>query len=559
MGGTRRPKPVPQDEGYTELRVDLSSDEGEFRLRRALAGGEVSIHAIYAGEADYALHSPDGPDGESSETLLDEDVGDLLVRLSGASGMQVLRSASKRGGMTGADLRHWFLLSQPAMISEDATSGSGYGQPQRLAAFHVFLSGVDDSSIVLSKSKAEVQQIAGQIIATEKELDRARSILPEGLVREELRESLGRLDDSLYAISQQHKVRSKELREIRHTIGTMAGALRGVRSSLVQSAAMLQRFELLANKYRNDISRLGAVQEGVAYFETLPEAPCPLCGTHFANQPMAETGDKKSRTAYIRALGSEVSKIESLLSGLSATTTHERSRVERLTAEEREFASGLSYLEQSELQALQVLQGELRADPQELAMKRTEVSAQLDVFDEIDRLGKEVALLKGTKRNPRTTVTREAAAASEDVSDRVLRLLQDWGLSDVKSVSLDGAACDLIINGRARLSYGAGRRSVFLAALSIGLMEHCLAEAYPHLGVLVIDSPLKAYADPEAMDEEEVPLSTVRDGFYAWLDAREALGQVIVLENEKVNLNSLTRMKPIEFDTPGSDRRGFFP
>lgn len=144
MGGTRRPKPVPQDEGYTELRVDLSSDEGEFRLRRALAGGEVSIHAMYVGDADYALHSPDGPDAERSEMLVDEDVGDLLVRLSGASGMQVLRSASKRGGMTGADLRHWFLLSQPAMISEDATSGSGYGQPQRLAAFHVFLGPVLD-------------------------------------------------------------------------------------------------------------------------------------------------------------------------------------------------------------------------------------------------------------------------------------------------------------------------------------------------------------------------------------------------------------------------------
>lgn len=84
-------------------------------------------------------------------------------------------------------------------------------------------------------------------------------------------------------------------------------------------------------------------------------------------------------------------------------------------------------------------------------------------------------------------------------------------------------------------------------------------QLYPHLGVLVIDSPLKAYADPETLDEEEVPLSTVRDGFYAWLDTRGALGQVIVLENEKVNLGSLTRMKPIEFDSPGSDRRGFFP
>src|SRR6202012_5460781 len=108
LGGDKHPKILPEDEGYTSLALEFTSGESSYRIERALRGGGAAI-----------LETKAAADGLPREVPLEVDEGELLVSLSGAADRKILRSTSEKGSVTGGDLRHWFLLSQPNMISEN--------------------------------------------------------------------------------------------------------------------------------------------------------------------------------------------------------------------------------------------------------------------------------------------------------------------------------------------------------------------------------------------------------------------------------------------------------
>lgn len=108
--------------------------------------------------------------------------------------MQILRSQSDKGPVTGDDVRHWSLLSQTAILSEEPTSGSGFGVPKRIASFNLFLTGSDDTSIQLRKSTAEVERIKGQLTSAEDAYRRIQAGLPSDVVRADVSDALERVD-----------------------------------------------------------------------------------------------------------------------------------------------------------------------------------------------------------------------------------------------------------------------------------------------------------------------------------------------------------------------------
>ena len=209
---------------------------------------------------------------------------------------------------------------------------------------------------------------------------------------------------------------------------------------------------------------------------------------------------------------------------------------------------------------LQSARIEFTADPKSLALRRSDLSAQLSNFDEMQRLAVEIARLKKAAVRKRITVIREGGTFGRDVANRAKVILHAWGFDAIENIALDDEACDLRIDDRARLSYGAGVRGLYLSSLVIALMEHALERGHPHLGVVVLDSPLKTYADPDSTEDLEVPPETVIDKFYGWLSTWSGRGQVIVLENEPVKPETAALLDPIVFTrTRGKGRYGFYP
>ena len=317
---------------------------------------------------------------------------------------------------------------------------------------------------------------------------------------------------------------------------------------------MIGRFELLEQKYSNDLERLGAAHEGVAFFEELPAVACPLCRTPTAAQTEAQDVKPETAGRYRAAINAEAGKIRGLRTGLLTALEGERRRFGSWQADVDRFSSELNALQNREAMVIQGTRIEFSADPKQLAVRRTELSAQ------IERLQVEIERLKKQKLRPKVQVNRDGGTSGRSVANAALGYLMHWGFTDIENISLDAEACDLVLNDRTRLSFGAGLRALYLSALVIALMEHALEQGHPHLGVVVIDSPLKAYADPDSDETHDVPVATVTEKFYAWLAEFSGRGQIIVLENERISAETSEKLKPIQFTKkPGVGRSGFYP
>lgn len=545
LGGDKLPKTFPLAEGYQELQLSFQSDGFEYEVRRALIGGQPAVYWKAAGSEE----------GQAFEAL-EQDLSELLVERSGAAGKQIIRSLSDRGPVTGDDVRHWSLWSQTAILSEVPTSGDGFAATKRIASFSLFLTGMDDAAVTLRKKTSEVDRIKGQLSSAEDALKRVQVGLPSDAKRNDVSDALDRVDEVLIAMSTQYEQRAVKLRDLRREIGDASDGLAKSTNAQNHAKSMIDRFELLEQKYSNDMERLGAANEGVAFFQELPSVPCPLCRT----PPDAQDLRPEAASKYRAAINAEAEKIRSLRAGLLVALAGERRRLQILQTAVGEFSTQFAALQSREALVLQGTRIEFSADPKQLAIRRSELSAQLSIFDEMERLRAEIDRLKKLKLRPKVQVNREGGTSGRSVADAARGYLEHWGFTDIENIGLDAEACDLTLNDRARLSFGAGRRALYLSALVIALMEHALEQGHPHLGVVVIDSPLKAYADPDSDEQHDVPLTTVTEKFYCWLASFAGRGQIIVLENERISAKVAGPLALIEFTgVPGAGRAGFYP
>ncbi|AJY62446.1 hypothetical protein [Burkholderia glumae] len=472
LGGEKTPKKVPEDDGYELLELEFSYGTDTYIVRRALRGGGAHIFrsaramegasgasadAQSAGDKQALMDAPEGM------TPVEVDLSQLVVELSGAAGKQILRSKSKRGPVTGSDIRHWFMLSQPTVISEDPTSGASHSErPQRMAAFHLFLTGDDDSAVALAKSQAEKDRLFGQLTSAQDALSRVMTGIDLDATRVNVEGAIERVDEALSELSRQYDARAAQLRGVRGQIVESTDALRKHATRANHSQAMLDRFELLDQKYVSDLERLGALDEGVAHFAALDAVPCPLCSTPIELHVAPTDLGKRAPGSYRKAVAAESQKIAGLRAGLLHSIAIEQRRFADATEQANLIRGRLRELEKEEARRISGTRVEFQADPKELAVRRSELAAQLGAFDEKERLEAEIERLKKLRVSRAAPITREAGEPAKAVAGVVKSMLVDWGFDDVHQVTLDTGECDLVINDRPRLSYGAGKRGIFL-------------------------------------------------------------------------------------------------
>lgn len=256
----------------------------------------------------------------------------------------------------------------------------------------------------------------------------------------------------------------------------------------------------------------------------------------------------------------ELEKIIVLQQGLALALAREHDRSDKLKQSVGNLRAELNVLEATEKARVNETRYEFSGDPK-LAVRRSALSEQLAKFDEEAQLIAELTQLTKAKKQKRTPLSRNVGDAATKVAAHAKRYLHAWGFTGIQSVLLDTHACDLIVDSRARLDFGAGKRAIFLTALTIAVMEYAVGNGHPHLGVVVIDSPLKSYADPKSKEQRDVEVSTVTDRFYAWLAKWEGPGQLVILENQEIKIESSALLKPLEFVGDGDEdgRQGFYP
>ncbi|MDR5743601.1 hypothetical protein QCE73_10610 [Caballeronia sp. LZ029] len=571
LGGDTPPDEIPESKGYDSVylevrggrnaeaiideserqatldldEVDSAVDPSVFTIVRALAGG---AEAIYRGPIERAAAMP----------KLKFDCNELIKRLVGVSGSQVFRKAGVKANITSSPLRHWSLLAQTAIGAKDNILGDSNSRTERSAVLALIMTGVDDTAIQAGLSTDQRKAAGGGAEATRQMIKNLQADFPDGVPQQEIEEALARVDATLEALSKQQKSRSQAVEHVRLELAHSAKKLRACETELAQSAGLVSRFKLLGSKYQSDLDRLVALDESNAVYTLLEDVPCPLCGTTLPSDAKIALNSTDNLSLQRRAISAEADKIYRQQVGLADSLEFEESRRAELARKQKSLSTRLEELSRQERQLIDAGVGEFGHSATDLAEHKTLLFTQLRAFKEIARLTAETARLDSISTGKNARIERHLTQDGNQISKRVLDLLKTWGL-EVASVTFDASAFDIRVDGRKRTSFGHGVRALLLTAFYVALLEHAETLHRPHPGFVVIDSPLKNYADKEPLDSN-VPLSTVRARFYEWLSSWTGPGQLIVLENERPPAPAADAMRPIQFTKiEGVGRRGLFP
>ena len=180
----------------------------------------------------------------------------------------------------------------------------------------------------------------------------------------------------------------------------------------------------------------------------------------------------------------------------------------------------------------------------------------LDRAQELEGLLAEASALRKRERasGPSSAVS---SGEAEQFSKHVEALLRAWHFPNLDRVTFSEDDQDIVISGRPRGGHGKGVRAITRAAFNLGLLRLCSRDERPFPGMVLIDSPLVVYREPDT--GEDVFPHDVKDAFYRSV-AAEVIGvQVIILENDEPPTDVRGSANCISFTGTGDGRRGFIP
>lgn len=339
----------------------------------------------------------------------------------------------------------------------------------------------------------------------------------------------------------------------------MLGELRRTRSRRDHRRELQTRFALLREQYESDLERLALVAQAGGRLEQLTEERCPVCGAAAEHQQHAHRDDHLGAGEIAESCRAEAAKIGVLIRDLHSTIEANATELARLEVQEEEQSRQLADVDRELSGALQPRVAATSRALREAEAARSRGLQAVTLLQQAADINTRLANARATVVPTRAEGSTEGAssAEAEAFSRRVQALLETWHFPDVDRVTWSERNQDIILSGRARSSYGKGKRAIMRAAFNLGLLRMLIDEERPSPGLVVIDSPLVVYREPDAGEEAFPP--AVKQHFYEAVadDFKDA--QVIILENEEPLASVRSDARVELFTGTASGRRGFFP
>ena len=262
----------------------------------------------------------------------------------------------------------------------------------------------------------------------------------------------------------------------------------------------------------------------------------------------------------VRACKAEAAKTKKLLQDLQTTLKSNAVEVEQLGLEQlasrAELESACAKLQtqlQPRIQAAiqRIQQSQSLRDACSRGLELLERSRELDIM---------LAQAKAPRKKVRAdspSFTTVSVGEAEQLSKDVEGLLRAWCFPKLDRVTFSEETQDVVISGQPRGSHGKGVRAITRAAFNLALLQLCTREERPFPGVVLIDSPLVVYREPDA-EEGGFP-HEVKDAFYRSIAATFQDTQVIILENDAPPESILGFANVVAFTGNESGRYGFIP
>lgn len=566
FGADEMTKRIPEAEPYSTLFVQFENDSGEIlTIERHLSGGELAAH--YCSIEDIKEKGTVLSAKRSGRSRA-FDVTEAILTFAGIP-EAVLRK-NDRGSVQRLTLRLLMpvvLVDEISIIDEvsPVLGKAAFDETARKRMFAYMLTGKDDDGIIEAEKveiararlKAQIGVISDLLEPIEIRLSQ-QPASDENTI-DKVETAIGRLSASLAEASGERAELQAERLEATQT-------LQRAQSQIVAADELLTRYRLLDARYGSDLDRLDFVSEGAHFFEGLQAVTCPLC-----EQPMTDEHAHAalSISGVMESARAEAAKILGQKKDLAAA-------IQTLEAikgkHEKDSASASATLERTDRRIAEVIAPAVRettARLETLVARRIELEGRRSDEEQAQTLRTLRSDLEGAggSKTPKREWESLPSTALRDLCIQIEAVLKEWQWKGEGRVEFDKDDFDIVVDGQARQSHGKGVRAVLHSAFVIGLLRHCKKGGRPHLGMVIIDSPLTSY-------KKNIPgraASTSKDGpvdegieaaFWKSLTSVDPALQIIIVENKEPPKTVAGAVKyhwfAGEFAQPG-DRRAFIP
>jgi hypothetical protein len=566
LGGKGPLRDIPERIGYDRVLLGIETlAEEQFTLQRSTEGGPFLIYeGLHVEPPTNTLALTELADQHSDKN--ETNLSAYLLQRCALGGKRVRKNKyNETVSLSFRNLARLVIVDETEIIARRSplSDGNPTSDTPNFATFKLLLTGIDDSALVPMKAKGPEEQAREIQLELLDQLLDAHRLRLRALTKnpDEIDEQLERLNRTLVEQEGQLAASESEYRKLVDRRRDLRRRLEDGEDRKAEIDGLLQRFRLLDQHYVSDTARLKAIEEGGTLFQVLGQTSCPLCGAppNGHNRDAECDGDVE---AVVAAARSEMAKIELLRKELVETVRElEREgqgfdrRLPRISTELQSIARAL---EQMITPAL----AKMRANYSSLANKRGQLREAFSLYTSINDI-------ESRRLKVEASVEEESANAQSDgtlptsVSDSFAQtietLLSNWHFPDAKRVFFDPKTRDLIIGGKPRTARGKGLRAITHAAFTIGLLQFCKANAHPHPSLVILDTPLRAYREPDG-EEDDLSGTDLDVQFYDSLLKLSDDRQVIIVENTTPPEPIAKLAQAVMFTkNPHQGRYGFFP
>jgi hypothetical protein len=534
LGGGSELRDLPERGGYDRVVMQITLSDGKaFTIQRAAQGG---AYLWRTGTHDQ-LERTDETLKPSHDATKEDNLSTRILSLLGLRRPRLRKD--KDMNTVSFTIRNLALLS---IVQEDRIIGSlspvltanKVNNTIEKSAFKYVLTGVDDSALVAIREAKETQaKLVVNRNALEALIETRQSKLPSTEQLDRLRDQLNRTEQRIASIGEDVAGDERQHMDAGARFRLLDRFVQSVRRRKSEVDGLLQRFVLLDEHYESDLGRLAAIAQSGAIFSALHQAPCPFCGAPPEAQSHESTCDVDP-DQIVSAARAEIERIETLRQGLVETkkrlviendqlglradqATHEQRtasrRSQELAAILRERRRGIGDLDRE----AQGLRGQLKD-----ADIVVELKTELATMDETIAADEEIKVA--------STVLSLPPAETTEFAEEIENTLKAWDFPEAGRVAWEETRTDVLIGTRRRGEQGKGLRAITFSAFVLTLMKRCIEKSRPHLGVVVLDSPLLAYWKPEGR-ADDLRGTKVDECFYRWMQSLPKTSQVIIIEN----------------------------
>lgn len=519
---------LDESNGYTEVRLRISTSEGNITLKRPIGKGNTNV------EVTSTNPSIESGTYKSRHSKNHRSVDSILLQLIGYENPEKLMVIASQDFKTQAFTWRTFwpacyadedrIAIKPSVLlpTQNTSATAAKCALASLITGRDYAAWARDESTDTKKLKNNavieyLEQQPEKLGARIEQIEKTLGTSDEDEIKHRISEISCRVEQ----VQQRITLATAEGRRI-------VGQLQQVREGLAESSALGARYEELAASYQARIDRLDFVQQGMHLLSEHPAAhSCPVCDRELdpAMPNEAPEPNPAERDELVQRLADLNQTLRQMCDDQGALQLEQEALQEQ--------ADQINQLIRGELQPeLDSLRTALDNHTALVAMRaeRDELMSQRDrITEEIKEL-REKQFTKSTF----SPLGEFPEGFWTTMGTNLLNTLGACAFPALKTATFSRQLFDATINGKSKAKQGKGYRSFVNTAVMLALRDYLASDETSHNpGLLIIDTPLLGLDDQqldlELMDVREKIPQALYEHFINVQDQ----GQIIIADNIK--------------------------